>query len=94
MKTIELPETTEEAMTILRTNWPALRRTESTAIVHCGGKQTIFGCLCGSRHTTSTDWNGREAKHVQEWQQEHEDCCIDLATRFQKGGEVTLSFGR
>jgi hypothetical protein len=94
MKIIEIPETREEAMTILRKAWPAMRRTYSTAIIHSGGKQTIFGCICGSRHTTSTDWNGREAKHVREWEAEHANCCISLATRYQKGIAVSLSFGR
>ena len=54
------------------------RRTGATAITHSGGKQTIFGCLCGSRHTTSTDWYGRSAKHVQDWQEQHETSCGEL----------------
>lgn len=56
----------------------ALRRTGATAIEHSGGRQTIFGCLCGSRHTASTDWNGRNAKHVQDWQGQHEASCGEL----------------
>ena len=53
----------------------SLRRTGATAIIHSGGRQTIFGCLCGSRHTASTDWNGRSALHVTNWQAEHEASC-------------------
>ena len=59
----------------------SLRRTSATAIEHSGGKQTIFGCICGSRHTTSTDWNGRNAKHVIEWQVQHD---IKCAKRFER----------
>ena len=94
MKTIELPETSDEAMQILRAAWPTMRRTASTAIIHSGGKRTIFGCLCGATHTCSTEWNGRESKHVQDWQREHSRCCIKLATRYVLGEDVTLSFGR
>ena len=54
------------------------RRTGATAITHSGGKQTIFGCLCGSRHTASTEWNGRSAKHVQDWHHQHETSCGEL----------------
>lgn len=53
----------------------ALRRTGPTAIEHSGGTQTIFGCICGSRHTASTDWDGRNAKHVKEWQGKHKVSC-------------------
>jgi len=94
MKIIEIPETRDEAMRILRKSWPTMRRENSTAIIHSGGKLTIFGCLCGSTHTASTEWNGREAKHVQDWQEEHADCCIELATKHQKGERIQLSFGR
>lgn len=57
------------------------RRTGVTAIIHSGGKRTVFGCLCGSRHTTSTDWDGRNAKHVVEWQEQHEGDCAFLFQR-------------
>lgn len=86
--------TTSEAIAHLKKGWPQLRRTASTAIIHSGGKQTIFGCLCGSRHTCATDWNGRDSKHVQDWQQEHCDCAIHLANADLRGEEVKLHFGR
>ena len=54
---------------------PTLRRTAPTAIVHSGSRQTIFDCLCGSRHTCATDFNGRAAKHVREWQKLHNLSC-------------------
>ena len=56
----------------------ALRRSGATAIEHSGGRRTIFGCLCGSQHSTSTDWNGRQALHVQRWQHEHDTGCDSL----------------
>jgi len=55
---------------------PKARRTRATAIVHNGARQTIYGCVCGSRHSTSTDWNGRNARHVGEWRASHEDCIV------------------
>jgi hypothetical protein len=53
---------------------PRARRTEATAIVHSGSRRTIYECVCGDRHTTSTDWNGRGALHVSRWRLEHEPC--------------------
>ena len=94
MKTIEIPETVEESMAILRKLYPSMRRTASTAIIRSGAKRTVFGCLCGSEHTASTDWNGREAKHVTDWQREHVRCCIDLATGHLTGHDIALHFGR
>lgn len=49
----------ETAIKIIRDKFPTLRRTSSTAIVRSGGRATVFGCLCGSYHTTSTDYRGR-----------------------------------
>lgn len=69
----------------VREVFPRLRRSASTAIVHSGGKQTIFGCLCGSSHTTSTDWNGRAAKHVREWERDHASCALRVAERLSAG---------
>ena len=96
MKTVtdEQITTIEKAMDHLKKGWPSLRRTASTAIVRSGGTQTVFGCLCGSRHTCATDWNGRESKHVRDWQQEHADCAVRLANADLRGEEITLSFGR
>jgi hypothetical protein len=85
--------TINEAMTLLRKLFPKMRRTASTAITHSGGRQTIFGCLCGARHTTSTDWNGRNARHVGEWQGEHAKCCITLANKYLKEKKVEVYFG-
>lgn len=51
---------------------PRARRTKSTAIIHSGGKQTIFSCVCGARHTCATDY--RQAKHVSEWKNNHKGC--------------------
>jgi hypothetical protein len=62
------------AIAQLRKIRPTMRRTRATAIIHSGGRQTIYGCVCGARHTTSTDWNGRDAKHVREWRDEHAAC--------------------
>jgi hypothetical protein len=83
-----------EAIAHLKKGWPQLRRTASTAIIHSGSKRTIFGCLCGARHTASTVWNGREAKHVWDWRSEHSDCAINLANRDLMGEKIDLHFGR
>lgn len=85
---------TDTAIAYLKKHWPALRRTASTAIIRSGSRRTIFGCLCGSEHTASTEWNGRDAKHVWEWRAEHGDCAVKLALAHQKGERVLLSFGR
>lgn len=81
-------------MKVIRRNFPAMRRNHPTAIIHSGGRQTIFNCICGSRHTTSTDWNGREAKHVIDWQREHADCAIQKAEKLLKGETVDIYFGK
>jgi len=64
------------SLTTWRAANPRARRTRATAIVHNGARQTIYGCVCGSRHSTSTDWNGRNALHVGSWRAIHEDCII------------------
>lgn len=85
----------EDAMKFLRSRFPTMRRTRATAIVHSGGRRTIFGCLCGREHTASTDWNGRAAKHVIEWRAEHDDCAIKLANKIiAKEKDVFVYFGR
>jgi hypothetical protein len=71
MTTINLAEIQKSAR--------ALRRTSVTAIVHSGGKRTIYGCLCGAQHTCATDY--RKAKHVADWQEEHETSCGYLFAR-------------
>ena len=52
---------------------PQARRTAATAIVHSGGKQTIYGCVCGSRHTVATLWRDKTV-HLQLWRAAHADC--------------------
>jgi hypothetical protein len=86
--------TTDEALKVLKTAWPKLRRNGSTAIIRSGSRRTVFGCLCGDQHTCATDWDGRSSKHVTEWRAEHADCAINLANRYLAGEAVTLSFGR
>lgn len=51
----------------------AMRRTRPTAIVHSGGRRTIFGCLCGARHTCATSY--RQARHVEAWCEQHDTQC-------------------
>lgn len=70
----------EQAMKTLRRVFPMMRREHSTAIIRSGGKRTIYGCICGAQHTTSTEWRGREAKHVYEWRQAHAECCVRRTT--------------
>jgi hypothetical protein len=72
-------------MKLIRRAFPSLRRTHPWAIVHSGGRATVFGCLCGSTHTTSTDWGGRTRLHVLEWQEEHDDCADELAALVAEG---------
>ena len=64
------------ALKIWRAAHPLARRTRATAICHNGGAKTVFDCVCGSTHSTSTDWNGREARHVLVWREEHDNCII------------------
>ena len=92
MTTIEL--TTTEALAILKKDWPAIRRTASTALVHSGASQAVFRCLCGSRHTASNKFANRHAKHVGEWAAEHADCAAKLAARHLAGEEIKVYFGR
>ena len=79
-----------ESMIAIRRAFPRLRRTSATAIIHSGGKQTIFGCLCGAKHTCATDWNGRDSKHVAVWCREHEACADAIAARLAKGETVEV----
>ena len=67
------------AMAAIRAACPALRRTRATAITHSGSRRTVYTCLCGAVHTTSTDWNGRGAKHVRDWRADHDACAEVLA---------------
>jgi len=66
------------AMTIIRKRFPRLRRTAATAIIKSGSRQAIYGCLCGSTHSTSTDYRGRHALHVREWEHAHANCALHL----------------
>jgi hypothetical protein len=72
---------TPEILTAYRKLYPRSRRTESTAIIHSGGRQTIYGCVCGAEHTTSTEWKGREAKHVLDWRAEHANCMKQIVEK-------------
>jgi hypothetical protein len=78
---------------MIRKAFPAMRRTASTAIIHSGGKRTIFGCLCGATHTTSTDWDGRNAKHVREWREQHAACAARIAAELAAGGDPEIHLG-
>ena len=64
------------ALRYYRQTKPQARRTAATAIIHSGGKQTIYQCVCGSVHTCSTQWRGRNSRHVQAWRIDHEDCIL------------------
>jgi hypothetical protein len=67
------------SMTELKKRFPFLRRERATAIVHSGSQQTIFGCLCGATHSTSTKWRGRDAVHVAVWRVAHDGCADGFA---------------
>ena len=81
-------------MSIIRDAFPKMRRTAATAIIHSGGRKTIFGCLCGSRHTTSTDWHGRDALHVREWQGDHAACAGRIAAEILSGKSPKIILSR
>jgi len=51
---------------------PSARRTSAPAIMHSGGKQTVFECVCGATHTCAT--SHRDAKHVTLWRVAHRNC--------------------
>jgi hypothetical protein len=84
--------TLSDPMKTIRKAYPEMRRTRATAIVHSGEKRTVFGCLCGAYHTTSTDWNGRNAKHVREWREKHDACAARIAARLETDDEVGVNF--
>lgn len=69
-----------EALKIYRDANPRARRTGPTAIEHSGGTQTIYGCVCGSRHTVATRNRG-STKHEREWQRAHANCLLDWVAR-------------
>jgi hypothetical protein len=52
---------------------PKARRANSTAIIHSGGRRTIYGCVCGATHTEATDYRGK-SKHYADWRRAHKDC--------------------
>jgi hypothetical protein len=68
-----------------------MRRSKSTAIVHTGSRQTVFGCLCGAQHTVATDY--RRAKHLRDWQDDHEPCIITIAQKIKAGQNPRVYFG-
>jgi hypothetical protein len=72
------------ALIIWRAANPKARRNRATAIVHNGGTKTVFGCVCGAKHSTSTDWNGRNAKHVEDWRGEHDDCIVEAVVEMRQ----------
>jgi hypothetical protein len=78
MMNAETANTPTAAMTTIRKRFPRLRRTAATAIIKSGSRQAIYGCLCGSTHSTSTDYRGRHALHVREWEHAHADCALRL----------------
>lgn len=59
-------------MRYYRSTHPRSRRSNATAIEHNGGKKTVFGCLCGARHSCAT--SHREVLHVALWCADHSDC--------------------
>jgi hypothetical protein len=61
------------AMRILRLQNPSMRRTKPVAIIHSGGKQTIFGCVCGAQHTTATRYRGK-TRHEADFRLAHKYC--------------------
>lgn len=86
--------TTTDPIQTLRKVFPAMRRTRATAIIRSGAKRTVFGCVCGSRHTCSTEWRGRDSKHVREWRAEHDACADKFAADYAAGKEIEICFGR
>lgn len=68
-------EAIDKAMQIYRNLNPRARRTRSTAIIHSGERQTIYSCVCGSRHSVATRNRGR-TKHEREWMDDHKECVI------------------
>ncbi len=72
-------------MTTIRAKFPALRRPRSVAIVHSGGRMTVFGCLCGATHTAESSTRGRSAQHVTEFFAAHKGCAKTLAARVVTG---------
>ncbi len=55
---------------------PRSRRTRSTAIIHSGGEQTIYGCVCGATHTAATRYRGT-TRHEREWRHAHRSCMVE-----------------
>lgn len=62
----------EEKMAVIRQKFPRLRRDRPTAIVHNGSYKTVYGCLCGSKHSCATNY--RAAKHLRDWRDLHDSC--------------------
>jgi len=66
-----------EAIDIIKRHVPTLRRRGSVAIVHSGGKQTRYRCLCGAEHTVATRNRGT-TRHEARFFADHEDCPVRI----------------
>lgn len=77
------------SLTLYRRMNTRARRTRATAIEHSGGSQTIYGCICGARHTCATSY--RQARHVSEWRKEH-DRCLDVWAVTNLGVTIPLNW--
>lgn len=51
---------------------PRSRRTHSVAITRSGQCRTVYTCVCGAQHTSSSQF--RRAKHVTDFYSSHEGC--------------------
>lgn len=54
---------------------PKARRTSSTAITHSGGQLTVYGCICGDKHTEATRYRG-QSRHYHDWAAAHDGCML------------------
>lgn len=54
---------------------PRARRFRPTAIVHNGGRRTVYGCICGDTHSVATNWRNNTL-HLDLWRCDHEDCAL------------------
>lgn len=79
--------TETEAVLRLRLQYPFLRRTRSVAIERSGQCQTVYGCLCGARHTACSDY--RQARHVKEFMAKHSGCAEAILS-----GQIPFAYGR
>lgn len=73
---------------------PHLRRTKPTAIYSNGSRQTLFNCICGSIHSASTEWRGREAKHVLDWRRQHDRGCNPVPAAIELENKRQLIYNK